>query len=485
MAVIQAKDIAPLQSLRDMSGGMVCEVVDALTPDNAFRLIQNLDSDFIGALKVRKGTTAIGNQVTDNKTCLGLYNFRDSGSGQNNRQLAIFNNVGDTNSVLSYNNSGTWATVTGGNGFSANEKMRFATFLDYTFMVSTSFMEPKSWNGDTATAIGTTHLSSAPAGQFINVFKSRLYIAGTSANPDRVFFSSVPTVAGEITWTTATDYLDVNPNDGMNLTAMANTGTLLLFFKERAIYRWNGRATDADLVVDTGTTSQESVASRNGSVFFFNPYGIWITDGGYPIQISQPIQRWIDAIDPSYFSNVSGVCDDNHYYCSIGDVTVDGADFSNVVLVYTVNTKGWSVRTYSKQFTVFANHIDSSGVYGIMAGDDDGNVLDFNTGSTDAGVAISYRTTSKKLDFGAFAFVKEFSDVFMYTDKLPGAQLLITSEDGTPVAEKGGVLKWIMRFLGQKYRGRYFIFEAVGESVDGRGELHGFEIADLTVTGYR
>ena len=331
MATVSPQEIAPLQSLRDLSGGTVTEVVDARLPDNTFRLIQNMDSDFIGALRVRKGTTAIGNQITDNKACLGLYNFRDSGSGANSRQLAVFNNSGDTNAILYYNNSSTWTAVTGGSSFAANNKLRFATFLDYVFMVSPSFIEPKSWNGDSATAIGTTHLSPAPAGQFINVFKSRLYIAGTSANPDRVFFSSIPTIAGVITWSTTTDYLDVNPADGMNITALANTGTLLLIFKERALYRWNGRATDADLVVDIGTTSQESVASRNGATYFFNPYGIWITDGGYPIRISKPIQRWIDAISSSYHDDVAGVCDDDHYYCSIGDVTVDGVLYSNVV----------------------------------------------------------------------------------------------------------------------------------------------------------
>lgn len=482
MPVVSAQEIAPLQSLRDLSGAMVTEVIDALLPDNTFRLVQNMDSDIIGALRVRKGTTAIGNQLVDNKSILGLYNFRDSGSGANSRQIAGINNVGGTLSTLKYNNAGTWTDISGAT-YTVDAKFRFATFLDLVFVVNSKFDAPKSWDG--AAGMTSAQLTSAPSGQFINVFKSRLYIAGTSANPDRVLFSSIPTIGGSITWSPTTDYLDVNPSDGMNITGLANTGTLLLIFKERALYRWNGRATDADLVVDVGTTSQESIASRNGATYFFNPYGIWITDGGYPIRISKPIQRWIDAISPSYHTSVTGACDDDHYYCSIGDVTVDGVAYANVVLNYTISTKTWSVRLYPEQITAFANFIGSSGQYGIMAGNDDGDVLDYNVGSTDTGSPILYRTRSKKLDFGAYAFVKEFSDVFMYTDKLPGAQLFISIEEDSAQAERGGIIAWVMRFFGQKYRGRYFVYEVVGQSVDGQGEFHGLEITNLSVNGYR
>src|SRR3990167_7947120 len=119
------------QFIRDFLGGMVTEVSDFRTPDNTMRLIQNMDTDVLGALRVRKGTTAIGNQIQDGKNCLGLYNFRDSGSGANNRQIAVFNNADDTNAVTYYNNSGTWASISGGTGFAANAKHRFTTFLDY------------------------------------------------------------------------------------------------------------------------------------------------------------------------------------------------------------------------------------------------------------------------------------------------------------------------------------------------------------------
>lgn len=474
-----------LESLRDFSAGQVNEVVDALLPTNAMRLILNMDTDVLGGLRVRKGTTAIGNKITDNKVCLGLYNFRDSGSGTYNRQLAVFNNAGDTNAVLSYNNAGTWTAVGGGSSFTASKKLRFETFLDYTFMVSSAFLEPKSWNGDTATDLGTTHLMGAPSGQFINVFKSRLYIAGTSANPDRLYFSTIPDISGNITWDTTNNYLDVNPSDGMNITGLVNTGTLMLIFKERAMYRWNGSATDANLVVDVGTTSNESLATRNGAVFFFNPYGIYITDGGYPVRISRPIERFIKGMSASFYGDVVGVCDDDHYYCSIGDTTVDGVTYTNVVLVYTISTKTWTVRSYPERIRAFANFIGTSGEYGVMCGNDDGDVQEFNAGSTDDGTAIQYRVKTKKLDFGAYSIEKSFSDVMSFGDGLVGAQTIVTVEDGSPRPQSGGLFKWFFRESASKYRGRYFIFELTGQSVDGQGVFEGWEILDLKPDGIR
>lgn len=460
---------------------MVSETADSLTPPNVSRLIQNFDTDILGSLRVRKGVTAIGNQVQDGKNCLGLFNFRDSGSGTYNQQIAVTNNSGDTQSVTKYNASGTWTAITSGSSFTASKKFRFATFLDYVFMVNSAF-EVKSWDGNPSNGWGTTNLTSAPAGQFITVFNSRLYIASTSANPDRLYFSSIQ--AGTITWDTTNDWLDLNPSDGMNITGLANTGTLILIFKERAMYRWNGHATDANLIVDIGTTSQESIASRNGRVFFFNPYGVCMTDGGYPVRISKPIHRWIEAISPSYYTSVASVCDEDNLYVSIGDVTVDSVAYSNTVLVYTFSTQTWRIRTYAEQFRAFANYIDSSGNYKIMGGNDDGDVQDFDLGDTDDGTPIFYRVRTKRMDFGSSAYIKKFSDLFMFGRQLPNAQTFIQSDEGPLKPVKWGLVGWFRRIFGLKNSGRQFTFEVVGTSVDGQGELEGLEITDLVFDGY-
>lgn len=485
MIIINMSDDISLQKIRDFSGGMNTEVSDNLTPTNTMRLILNMDLDVLGTARVRKGLTAIGGQTVDNKSSLGLYHFKDSGSGTNNQQIACVNNSGGTYSVTYYNASGTWTAIGSGSSFTASAKFRFETFLDLVFLVNSAADSPKSWTGATASSWGTTQLTSAPSGKFIKLYKSRLYIAGTTANPDRLYFSSIPDTSNNITWDTTNDWLDINPSDGQNITGLERNGTQLLIFKNRSMYRWNGSATDADLIVDVGCSSQESIHTRNGITFFFNPQGVYATSGGYPTRISRQIQRWIDAIPAAYYDDVSGITDEDNYYCSIGDVTVDGVAYTNVVLVYNIPGKVWTVRTYPEEILRFASQVESDGTESIMCANDDGDVHTFNYGSTDAGTSIKYNIRTKKMDFGSSGYIKRFSEFFAFGYKLAGADTLVQTEDNNLNSYPDGLLlKWWKRFMNRRHRGRYFIFELQGLSKDGQGEFEGWEIVDLTTDGY-
>lgn len=473
-------------NIKDMSGGMVTEVVDSLTPVNTMRLILNMDIDVIGGARVREGNTAIGNQLEDGKNILGVYNFRDAGSGGNSQQIAAVNDVNDSVSVLEYNNGGVWTGISGGGSRSANAKHRFATFLDRVFTVNSVFDTPLSWDGNPSNAFDSTQLSSAPSGQFITTYKSRLYIAGESANPDRVYFSSIVSSAGNITWDTAEGFLTLNPSDGLeggDITGLAKNGTLLLIFKDRGMYRWNGSSTDPELVIDVGCSSQESIATRNGITFFFNPFGVYATNGGQPKAISQAVQRWVDGMSGSFYANVSGCCDEKNYYCSIGDSTVDGQTYSNVVLVYHIPSRTWVVRSYPYQIRCMTNFIGSDETAGIMVGNNDGLALEFNEGTTDNGAAIPYRLRTKRIDFGhQWALNKRFTDFSAFGDNLEGAHTDVFTDSGERPASVRELLYGLwQRMKGYRFRGRWFQFELSGVSQSGRGLFHGWEISDPQV----
>lgn len=455
---------------------MLSEVSDLLTPSNAMRLIQNLDDDVLGILRVRPGVTAIGDVLQANKPVLGLYYFKDSAGGANSQLIASSNNGADGATVTKYlNGSNVWATIAG--TFTANAVQRFETFSGYVFTVDSKFDAPKSWNG-VAGSWDTTHLLSAPAGQFIKAYKSRLHIACTAANPTRILFSSIIDISGNITWTVATDYLDI---PGEDITGLENNGTLLLIFKYHSMYRWNGSSTDADRVIDVGCSSNESIATRNGLTFFFNPNGIYQTDGGRPVRISKPVQRWIDAIDPAYYTKVSGTVDANNYYCSIGDVTVDGVAYTNVMLVRSLSNSSWRVRTYAKEIRRMAPYVTSTGLEALMVGTDVGDVQRFNSGLTDAGTAIPYRILTKRLDFvGSFIHEKAFSEIHAFGKGI-NAQTIVHTEEDTRPQSIGTILKsWWMKANGYKFFGRWFVFELSGLSSDqtGGSEFWGWEIGN-------
>lgn len=468
------------EMIRDFSGGMISEVSDLLTPNNVMRLIQNMDDDVLGVLRVRPGVTAIGDTLQANKAVLGLYYFKDSAGGANSQLIASSNNSADSFTVTKYlNGSNIWATVTG--TFTANAVQRFETFSDYVFTVNSKFDAPKSWDGTGGGSWGSVHLTSAPSGQFIKGYKSRLYIACTAANPTRVLFSSIIDISGNITWTVSTDYLDI---PGEDITGLENNGTLLLIFKSHSMYRWNGSSTDADRVIDVGCSSNESIATRNGLTFFFNPNGIYQTDGGRPVRISKPVQRWIDAVSPSYYTKVSATVDANNYYCSIGDVTVDGVAYTNVVLVRSLSNSSWRVRTYAKEIRYFAPYVTSTGAEAIMCGTDVGDVQQFNYGLTDAGTAIPYRILTKRLDFiGSFIYDKAFSEIHAFGRGITGAQTVVHTEEDTRPKSIATILKsWWMKANALKFIGRWFVFELSGLSSDqtNGSEFWGWEIGNAS-----
>ena len=62
---------------RDFSKGNWNYIQNIMAPENSTRLSLNLDSDVeLGSLISRKGTTLIGTQLVDTKSCYGLHNFR-------------------------------------------------------------------------------------------------------------------------------------------------------------------------------------------------------------------------------------------------------------------------------------------------------------------------------------------------------------------------------------------------------------------------
>ena len=164
MAILESQQITNFQN-GYVSRGSVSE---SRYPLDAVEESINFDFDRIGAVKLRKGLTLLGNTISGT-AMLGLYEFRDSGSGTNNQILSVNGNT------LYYLSSGTWTSKR--TGLTSGKKARFSTFLDFVFMVNGSDAT-QTWNGNPSSSFGTTHAASAPIGAFIENFRSRMWIAG-------------------------------------------------------------------------------------------------------------------------------------------------------------------------------------------------------------------------------------------------------------------------------------------------------------------
>ncbi len=334
-------------------GGMNRKTGPLIIKDDECELALNYILDNVGTLQKRGGYGAIAAAPVANRTVNGLYSFSDS-SASTYVSLLVANNSGNTNGVIYKLIGGTWTAEKTND--TASKRTRFTAFVDYIFRVNGADVVATSADGVTW---GTTNAPTVITPSYAAVFQDRTYVAhGGTTNKSRVWFSSLPS-AGAITWTTATDFFDVNPDDGDELTALENNGNRLLLFKHRALYRWNFGQVDPDRVIGVGTDSQESVKTNFdlGITFFANSHGVYAYTGNRPKLLSRKIQPFIDAV--SNWTTTYGGVDNDHYYLYVGNLTVEGRTYNRVVLCYHISLDAWTIFSVGSTVSIFASMVDT------------------------------------------------------------------------------------------------------------------------------
>lgn len=476
----------------DFSSGMIddASVSDSLLPRNAVRRAVNCVFDNPrGPVSGRLGSTLVGNNLANR--IRGLYNFRDAGNGTNH-QLIVTDNLG----VNYYLNGAIFTATLAGDTVAL--KTRFVTFLDRVARLNGTNIA-RSWDGDPAVAWvaggGPLDVANWPArSQFAVVFNSRVYTAGDTSNPDTLSYSSIPS-AGAISWTSGNGSLQVNPNDGdSGITGLGTNGLVLLIFKRTSLYRWDGQSTFANRVITIGTPSNESIAAHDsGWVYFFgvgkNNVGIYRTTGGYPQKISLNISKWIEAIQVANYNDVAGFVDDDHYYLSVGSITVDGQTYANAWFVYTISLQCWHVENRATQFVAFAPYVDANNNITIVGGDTVGNVQTINSGTTDNGTAISAECDFAPIVFTTRGRTKSLSEVTTYCSQIQGLSFYLKT-DSDDYQELKALRSTEQRISALHYQNKLFrgkrFFPKLSVTNEGTAwQFDGFEFPEVYDEGFK
>lgn len=465
--------------------GVVGGVSYRIAPQDSVRKAVNFDFDEeLGSAVTRKGCTvqANGQLMAEDNTILGLYHFVDSEAGANSQLLAGANIVGDATASIFYNNAGTWTATS--TGLTAGAKMRFETFLDAVVMVNGS--EVRSWAGTGAwlTTGGPFDLANMPIGKYVTIYKDQVVTSGVSGDPDTLHISSIPT-AGAVSWTTNNRTITINPEDSSNIMGHGEIGGILVVLKRFGMYTWNNRATEPDQLCTVGCSSNESIVVGGDTMFFFNEQGVWATKGSYPILISRKVQPWIDGMSANFYENVNAHANNKHVFFSIGDCTVDGETYANVVLRYSLHTKEWSVRSYANEFRVFARYQSSNEVQ-ILGGDTTARVLQLDNGDDDNGTPISYELETHDFDGGSEAVewsVGRYIYAFGDNPNRDSVQMKVDSGDWKEV---GTLSDSVNRFQkpSEINTGHTFRMRVAGTRSQGQTTFRGFEIPQLDPIGH-
>lgn len=156
---------------------------------------------------------------------------------------------------------------------------------------------PSKYDGSAAPA---ALAASAPAGRFCAIYKSRIALANSTANPERIYFS--PALDPTTTWDTANSWLP----SSYSVTGLAALNNVLLVFSRGHMERIIGSTpppnTDMDLapVAGIGCSDARSIVAADGYCYFANPRGVYVTNGTQPVSLTK--QGGIESFWQSLFS---------------------------------------------------------------------------------------------------------------------------------------------------------------------------------------
>lgn len=387
---------------------------------------QVADNVFISDNKIKKvtGSTAINATPVAAKPFNGLASFEKISAG--NKWLVVNINGASTAEIWS-STGGDFTKISASETFSNDRKMYFAVANDYIFGLNQS--EVFDWDGTTF----TKNRSGIPLGNFGAWFHNYLFIASTSANPNRLFFSNL----GTPTTFSGSDYVDVNPGDSDSCQGLGMLQDELFFFKRNTIWSitgWSGTTFAATTIAAQNTNvrlfgygciAPNSILSVGNDIYFLSFLSgtpqirslkktqFAATLGGGII--SYDITGTMATINKTYMTNTVGVFDGRYCYWAI---TTGSATTNNKIIVLDT----WGIRKV-KGITVYPWTTMSSKNAAFMAV------------STLSGSAITYYATTSLTSGLVYKF-----DSSVYTDE--GTNITMTATPRTFMLDPSRKTKW-------------------------------------------
>ncbi len=424
------------------------EVSDSLIPNEALTEAINVNFDSKGAITERPGLTGLGSTIQAGYPIWGIHN------SQNGSMFAAISQGGSMR-VYAFPTASAWtSSLTGG---SANIKVRFLEAGGRTIALnfgnasnmysSVQFLNTSDSWVTTGNPINPQALTDQVAGSpnpiYGEVFKSRIYVVG--ANSSRLWFSNVISSTGNFAWTPSNDWVDINPNDGENITGLKRYSLELLIFKPNYIYRFRVSSVDPDPLIKIGTRSNESIIEGKKGLYFNHDSGFYRYTGGYPEEISRPISDIVEVIPYSQKLIMSSWKDSDHIYWSAGNLTIEGEVWTNCVLRFTESSELWTVYSYSNNIKV-ASDYNSGSALTRVAGLDNGVVATVNSGTTDLGEPIRYRVATKWYEIEGIENRKTIERIMSICDKAQGSVLMYKKDNSIKWENIGQLTKYINDF---------------------------------------
>ena len=299
---------------------------------------------------------------------------------------------------------GVWDDITGALSFNtdADTPADFATAQDILVIEDgLGTTAPYEWSGS-GNADGLD--GSPPDATMVEFHKRHLWLAGRTDAPSRLDFSALDNVES---WSTSTDFILVETDDGQPITGLKSGLDCLYAFKSHSIWRVCGTNKDdftlEQMVTGVGAANNASITSINNQFIFLTTEGdVAIYNGGLDVQIlSAKIEGTMADLDFDRLDEAAGVAfddgtgDEDYYLC----VSTAGSATHDRLLVFDTLHQAWTKFT-GIPCNALTNYEIGTAQTALLFSDYTGFTNRYPTGNADNGQAIAASYTSGHLDFG-------------------------------------------------------------------------------------
>lgn len=320
------------------------------------------------------------------------------------------------------------------------------------------------WNGIDAGAklsgLTLTRPATTPTGAFGIYYGDAQCVAGVASKRNRLYISSkidrgdftnasgTLSTGTEVPGATAfggtdANYIDISPDDGDYITALAKYQSQLIIFKSRSIWSMtfdtNGQPIVKLVTNGIGCISHWSIDTVDNDLIFLSRKGFYVlgTEAQFFDQLrtnelSIRIKPYIKAMTPARLNRASAIWHDNTYYCS---VPTGNSTTNNRCFTYHRQYTGW-LQSNNVNANAWTQYIDANQEEKLYYADDVlPQVWVQTTGYTDDTSAIPMYWESKAYDFGTFDVQKRFVDVTLLFRQLSGSVKVTITIDGNRITK--------------------------------------------------
>lgn len=438
-------------------------------PPGAATICRNVDfSRAKGRIAKRKGL-AVDHASNGAGSCSGFYQYVLS-TGSKFDLLSsgnlIYSVVGN---VYTIRYTGTMS------GASTN----FTQLSDLAILVANT--EPtQKWDGVAASF--SVLLGTPPAnGKFICIWQNRVWIANTSAGKSRLHYSNVGLPED---WTTAgaAGFIDININDGDEITGIMPIGTALYIFKNRTVYKLMGITptsfTVQPLLGNRGCVAPRSIVNMGPFIIYLSQYGLHAVGDYVDGFMAEAIE---DAVVDM---TKTGACAAKLRDLYVLAYDSDGDGKNDAAFALDARVGAWQTWDNMKANVLIQK--DDGSLY--SAGSDLIITRKHDTGEDDSGTPITMQWRSSMLGWDDFTAIKKLADQWFKGKPIAGKNLTVNiyvdgvlkSSDTTALdpAYAGETVKVFGQdAMDQDMEGRYFQIEFTNAELAAPVEISGLSLA--------